>query len=99
MSVRPFQVPMRDFMRSNSGEPGFCLVGSSALRQKEPARSNVAQTEVSLVFIMFISFWLLSDFHLYNERGAVLRTAKEKNCPRITRIDANMEPSRSRVNR
>src|SRR5438874_8044419 len=56
ISVLPFQVPMRDFMRSNSGDTGFCVAGCSALRQTEPARSNVAQNEVICVFIVLFRF-------------------------------------------
>src|SRR2546421_1678734 len=56
MSVLPFQVPMSDFIRSNSGEVGFCVAGCSALTQTAPARSNVAKNEVICVFIILFRF-------------------------------------------
>src|SRR5688572_12624644 len=61
MSALPCQVPTRDFMRSNSAEAGFALMaGSAAFSQAAVARRTVAQSEVIVVFIGFISLLLLA---------------------------------------
>jgi hypothetical protein len=52
----PFQVPTSDFIRSNSGEAGLGLGGSPAFKAAAVASSNVAQTEVIFVFIVFLWF-------------------------------------------
>src|SRR5947207_1475491 len=54
ISVFPVQVPTRDFSRSNSGELLRVLSGSAAFKPTTPASSNIAQTEVILVFIVFL---------------------------------------------
>src|SRR5258708_11224340 len=79
MSAFPCQVPTSVFNRSNSGEPGLGLPGSSAFSPMAAASSNVAQTVIILVFIvfLFLSFWFfgcLSEFHLYDERAFAFGT-------------------------
>src|ERR1051326_9070289 len=79
ISVLPVQVPTRDFIRSNSGEFLRALSGSAAFKPTVPASSNIAQTEVILVFIVFLSFLgcffvICFELHLYNERETPFRT-------------------------
>src|SRR5262245_55005929 len=58
MSTTPFQVPTRDFMRSNSGEPVRDGAESPAVREPLTARIRAAQTETVGVFIGVCSLFV-----------------------------------------
>src|SRR5688572_8391011 len=54
ISALPFHVPTSVFNRSNSGELAFTLTGSLAYNHVAPASTNIAQTEVILIFIFVV---------------------------------------------
>src|SRR3954469_24964681 len=74
MSVLPVQVPTRDFMRSNSREPGFGVGGSPAFREREAARRNAAQGEKMLVFMLGGLWVSKSGRPFYHESGGSVQT-------------------------